>query len=388
MFGRARKQRGDAPIEDTRLSRRKLLRLGGLGAAGAAAATAATAMNADPAGAATGGNLLIGGANSPTAVGDVTELFSPSGTTLMPRVLQVSNYSSGTPASDATARAAIYAFSADSDASSGKRVGVWGQVASLSSDDEKGIGVLGRAEQTGSILMPTAPTGVMGHAGSNGIGVVGVGGTDGIGVRGVVSDGGGAAIEGVTTGIGAGVTGSAVSGAGVVGTSDTGTGIRAFSGTGIGISVLTDAGNANPALLATSQGTGQAIRAENTVAGVQPAMHAKSYSNAPALQASGKNIAVSASVPIAGNGSALTVNGRTKFSRSGVASIPKNATSVVVKVPGGLSSTSSVIATLQGTVSGNVAVKSAAISPSTGRATIYLTAKAPATLKVAWFALG
>jgi hypothetical protein len=75
------------------------------------------------------------------------------------------------------------------------------------------------------------------------------------------------------------------------------------------------------------------------------------------------------------------------FTRSGVAHI--TGTSVAVDVPGGLSATSHVLATMQTTTSANVSVKSASPSTATGKVTITLTAAAPAGgLDVAWLVFG
>lgn len=60
---------------------------------------------------------------------------------------------------------------------------------------------------------------------------------------------------------------------------------------------------------------------------------------------------------------------------------------MLVTVPGGLTATSHVLATLQ-TNTGTVAVRAAVPNTSTGKITIYFTASAPVGTKVAWFVFG
>ena len=92
-------------------------------------------------------------------------------------------------------------------------------------------------------------------------------------------------------------------------------------------------------------------------------------------------------------GTALRVNGRARFSRSGRASVPKSRSYVDITVPGGLSTTtSSVIATIQ-TYRSGVAVAVAGVRlnyPSAGKARIYLTkiASTTATTPIGWFVIG
>jgi hypothetical protein len=53
-----------------------------------------------------------------------------------------------------------------------------------------------------------------------------------------------------------------------------------------------------------------------------------------------------------------------------------------------LTSTSTVIATLNGDAGGSTAIKRVAINATTNAFTIYLTANATASVKVAWLVLG
>ena len=76
----------------------------------------------------------------------------------------------------------------------------------------------------------------------------------------------------------------------------------------------------------------------------------------------------------ADQGMALIVYGRSQFSRSGRALVPKGRSYVDITVPGGLSSTtSSVLATIQGYSSGAAVAGVRPNYPSTGKARIYLT---------------
>jgi hypothetical protein len=87
------------------------------------------------------------------------------------------------------------------------------------------------------------------------------------------------------------------------------------------------------------------------------------------------------------SGNALHVAGKAKFSRSGIATIGATRTYVDVTVPGGLSSGSAVVATLQ-IKRGTATVVAARVNyPSAGKARIYLNKVASKTAgtKVAWF---
>jgi hypothetical protein len=90
-------------------------------------------------------------------------------------------------------------------------------------------------------------------------------------------------------------------------------------------------------------------------------------------------------------GSALIVNGRAKFSRSGRALVPKGRSYVDITVPGGLSSTtSSVLATIQGYSSGAAVSGVRPNYPSSGKARIYLTkiVSKTASTPVGWMVIG
>ena len=86
-------------------------------------------------------------------------------------------------------------------------------------------------------------------------------------------------------------------------------------------------------------------------------------------------------------GTALKVEGVATFTRSGVVTLSAPGTSVLVTVPGGLTTTSHVLATLQ-TNPGTVAVRAAVPDTANGKVTIYFTGSAPKNTKFAWFVFG
>jgi hypothetical protein len=150
----------------------------------------------------------------------------------------------------------------------------------------------------------------------------------------------------------------------------------------------TSATNTFAVLDARSSSKGGALYALTGSIAVAPAVLATSGSAQPALKGVGKSVPVGAAVPIAGNAAALAVQGVATFTRSGVTALTTAGSSILVSVPGGLTATSHVLATLQGTFAGNVAVKSVAPNTATGKITIYFTAAVPVGAKVAWFVFG
>jgi hypothetical protein len=86
------------------------------------------------------------------------------------------------------------------------------------------------------------------------------------------------------------------------------------------------------------------------------------------------------------HGTALQVNGKAKFSRSGVVTVPAGSSSQPVTLPG-VNSNSMILATAQQATSISVRAAVPAV-PSAGSFTIYLSGNAPAGgLKVAYFVL-
>jgi hypothetical protein len=219
------------------------------------------------------------------------------------------------------------------------------EVAEFLNDASAGAGVRGRCgTDSGNFAIDVneIAVGVYGESGSTpGVGVWGVApfvGARGTGDTGVRGDG--------TT-------------FGVLGRSAAGTAIQ-------GVTLSTD--NPNPAVAATSNGSGPAVRAQGH--------------------------AVFASTGVgAGNGAALDVRGRAAFTRSAVLTVPAGASSAFTAlVPGGLLATSHVLATVQenkGSIGVRAAVPITAAGANRGKIQVFLTGAAPAGgVKVAWFVLG
>jgi hypothetical protein len=274
-------------------------------------------------------------------------------------------------------------------------VGVYGTT-------QTGSGVMGRS---GSVDVPfgnevdRAITGVYGFCGhdANATGVagettVGVGthgiATSGVGVRGQTTSG--IAVKADTTS-GTAVKADTSSGTAIDANSVTGNGIRGSAGldgvigeskgnkTGIvGFSGSTQApaGPANTGVYgeasqdATARGvfgkstTGQGVRGEAT---------------------SGAGVRAEATT-----GLALDVAGRAAFSRSGRASLPAGAKFVDVTVPGGLSASANVLATLQIKRAKVHVLAARPNQPSSGKVRIYVSDVASITeaTPIAWFVLG
>jgi len=340
---------------EQRLARRNLLRLGGMAAAGAAGAALLTAVDASPAAAGVDGDVVLGADNT-----------------------------------GASARTAIIANLPDTE------------IGGFFQDATTGAAVRGRAGAN-SVAFPwdNNKSGSFGLYGES---------KDGVGVIGISDNG--YAVEAVTdSGIGVQV-GAIGSGIAVFAYSNSTTGnpaVRAASlGQGSAVVAETGGNALKPAVKSTSGAAAQAAVQANGVNAntlaldvhgkaviatggltAAPALKSTSGSAQPAVQAIGKVVPVSTAVPVAGNAAALNVAGVASFTRSNVATVPAAATSVVVNVPGGLTATSHVLATMQTTTAANVGVKSATPNSATGKITIRLTAAAPTGgISVAWFVFG
>jgi hypothetical protein len=88
------------------------------------------------------------------------------------------------------------------------------------------------------------------------------------------------------------------------------------------------------------------------------------------------------------NGTAISATGKTHFNRSGTVTIPAGQKSAQVTVPGGVSTSTLAIATIQTQLAG-LAVSSASPDPASGTITITLTKAVPAgkTATLAYIAL-
>jgi hypothetical protein len=179
-------------------------------------------------------------------------------------------------------------------------------------------------------------------------GVVGTGARHG--VVGNSSSTSGSGVYGENTSTGRGVEARS-NGIAMLGESTGGMGVqgRATSQSGIGVYGETEAPNGTGVLGNATQANGTGVRALST------------------------------------NGTALAVDGKASFSRSGKLTVPAGATSVV-KTGVALTSASMVLATLQQRRSG-LWVQAAVPSPGSASFTLYLNKAAPASTTVAWFVL-
>jgi hypothetical protein len=306
-------------------------------------------------------------------------------------------------------------------------IGVWGQTGGTGSAvygqaTANGLGVFGvSAGGTGAQGQSNATngTGVKGNAlnGATAKGVWGVS-TDGyggyfeapgnsgwglfasggeLGVKGTTVTGSGVfgqntgstgiGVEGKTAGTGSAVYGHATAnGAGVYGESETGTGTYGLggptgvygSGTNTGVEGSTgnggtgvyghNSGSTGIGVWGQTGGTGSAVFGEATVNGAG---------------VFGKSQTGSALRGDSPSGTALEVNGKAKFSRSGVVTVAAGTASKAVSLAG-VTASSMVVATAQ--QNGSVFVKAAV--PAAGSFTIFLNGNAPGSgLKVAYFVL-
>jgi hypothetical protein len=276
---------GAAPVEQA--GRRGFLRLA---AAAAVGATAAALAESGTAAAATGLPLLIGQSNSPTVVGDVTEIATPSSTDLMPTAFRVENYTINRISYDSAHRIAIFGRSSDQDAGGGLRVGVAGYADPATDTNKKGVGVWGESNVSVIATQPSVPVGVFGVVSPDAAGdghavsaratgtATGVAATsvDGIGVRalstngiGIVATGSGNAINATSVGSGVGISATGVNGVvgtansagdGVSGVSTSGRGVLATSTSGDGVRGVSSSGRA---MVARST-SNTAVSAEST----------------------------------------------------------------------------------------------------------------------------
>ena len=342
MFGRIRRSRHGAVASSTRaqqtpttddraqpLDRRGVLRLGGMAAAGAAGAAIATAVNAAPADAANGDPLVLG--MSTNASSAPTELLYNSGPDLQPTAFGFGVVDQSAPNDWASGSPAIGGLANGVNFDSGIYGKGAGDTLGVVGESDAGYGVFGTS-QTGFGVWGSSPSG-------------------------------------------AGVFGSGPL-FGVAGTSRVGPAVSA---------VVHQHTNSSPALQASSNGYGGAVLAETTYFNCKnPAVTATSGVAAlPAVQANGA---------ASGTGAALDVHGKAAFTRSNVLNIAGTNNKLTGVIPGGLTATSHVLATLQ-TNSGTLAVRAAVpilTGANAGKIQIFLTGNAPAApgVNVAWFVFG
>jgi hypothetical protein len=247
----------------------------------------------------------------------------------------------------------------------------------------------GQGVQTAQFENLSTGAGVYGHA------------ADGIGLRGAAT--GGKGVQGESTS-NVGVYGSTGTGWGVVGTSPT-SGIGVYAEThatdkpaSIGLSLGHSTGvqgysgvNGTPAAKAKTGVFGEADQ-DTSSRGVWGQSAAGQGVRGQTTTGRGVNGVATSGIGLWGEattGYALQTSGRVKLDKSaGQASIASGTSSVVVNPGIDLTSTSAVVATLNGNAGASTAVKRVAIDTTANTFTIYLTANANATVKVAWIVLG
>jgi hypothetical protein len=160
--------------------------------------------------------------------------------------------------------------------------------------------------------------------------------------------------------------------------------LAANAGSGLGVFSQSTDGIAVEAYCA---GTGGAINVLTTDKSTRPAVVVTAGNRQPAILTAGRAVLRGRGVPVPGNGPALAVQGVASFTRSGAVTLGGKVKSVTVSVPGGLTASSHVLATMQ-TNTGTIGVRAAVPNPATGKVTIYLTGTAPKGTKIAWFVFG
>jgi len=119
-----------------------LLLIGGAGGILPAAAQGGKGQESSAGPTATGGNFLLGQSNSVSSVNDVTRIYNPSTTSLMPLSFRISNYTSSELSINSNLRVAIAGTASGVDNTAGtQRIGVLGMT------DQNGYGVYGASAQ-------------------------------------------------------------------------------------------------------------------------------------------------------------------------------------------------------------------------------------------------
>jgi hypothetical protein len=290
--------------------------------------------------------------------------------------------------------------------------------------------VLGGINRTDTIttIASTASFGLWANGDETGVrgqgrasGVYGVG-TSGFGVDGVSSTSPG--VHGRSTSA-AGVYGESDSGSGVVGTgpsngvsgtSTNGSGVSGSSGSGIGVLAYSNA-TSKPAGRSWSAGDSTGLQGHSG-ADSPPAAPAKtgvfgyaaqdsSASGVFGQSTAGRGVfgqattgqgvrgyattgsALYGSTSSAKSGYALRTVGRVRFEKStGIATVAAGSNHVTVTPGIDVTTSSAVVATLQGSAGGKTTVHRVSVSTTADTFTIYLTANATASVKVAWHIFG
>lgn len=244
----------------------------------------------------------------------------------------------------------------------------------------------------------TAAAGVYGHATSGTGTTYGVfGRSDSAGGYGVggyapTSAPGAAGVRGTSVG-GAGVSGTSTTGVGVVGSSSGGAGVQGYSAISYGVAGTSDdasgvygqsSGPAQAGVFGMATGVGIGVEGVATDSIFRPSptrtgVFGYSDTDVTAVGVRGQSPNGTGVLAITDSGTALEVTGRTRFSRSGKATVPKNQNYVDITVSGGFGTHSVVHATIQTYRSGVAVAAVRKDYPSAGKARIYLTKVASTT---------
>jgi len=202
--------------------------------AGAALALGMAVVGEQRVTATTGGAMLIGQVNFPTASTDVTRLSNPT-SALSPNLISVQNYSGSFTVPPAGARVAIQGYTSATGATGmgdtvAQLIGVFGNVGGSSSTIS--AGVYGISSDNGSGVIGTYGTGAPAPAYQGG--VAGTAPNNGQGISGTCNGASGYGVAGFSN-IGFGMHGTSASGTGVYGYSSSFYGVEGISDTGIGL---------------------------------------------------------------------------------------------------------------------------------------------------------
>jgi hypothetical protein len=268
--------------------------------------------------------------------------------------------------------------------------GVYGQA-----DSSAGMGVHGKAASgVGVRGDSTSAMGVYGvsssSAGVQGKSTTGTG-VQGSGVVGVFANGSLIAVEGdASTGSGVGVHGGASTGDGVQGRAQTGTGVRGTSVSNTGVIGYSGNLQDTPTALADTGVYGYAVDT-NSAKGVLGVSLSGRGVQGQASSGLGVRGFATSGVGLSGEattGYALRTTGRVRLDKSaGKATIGAGSSSVVVNPGTDLTSTTVVIATLNGNAGGSTTIKRVALDTAANTFTVYLTANSTALVAIGWLVL-
>jgi hypothetical protein len=211
------------------------------------------------------------------------------------------------------------------------------------------------------------------------------------------NSGGSTALAADALGQGVGLSGSTESGLGVTGTSNSGIGVNGFSSEGKAVMGQSQFGEG---VRGMSLGGGQGSSVTNSRTGVHgvsdsgsdSAVWGEAIGGGPGVKGTaGPGTGVTGSSTggvgvLASGKTALKVQGPAVFSRSGRLTI-KAGQSTAKKSGISLSAATLVLATIQGNVAGVFVQGVTIVTGASGSFTIHLNKAAPASTKVAWFAV-